>query len=83
VLSSMRFSSGRYGAVPLWILVAPRFKLVASFDDGMAELFDRETDPRERQDLTLAHPAVARDLRRALARYTDIEPVPPALSQLP
>jgi hypothetical protein len=83
VLSSMRFSSGRYGAVPLWVLVGPRFKLVASFDDGVAELFDRETDPRERQDLTLAHPAVARDLRRALARYTDIERVPPALARLP
>ena len=76
VVHSARFSSGRTTSVQLLALVEPRYKLVVSFEDGIAELFDRVRDPAERTDFVMAEPQRSAALVRKAAMYADLEALP-------
>jgi hypothetical protein len=50
--------------------------LVVSFEDGIAELFDRVRDPAERTDFVMAEPQRGAALVRKAAMYADLEALP-------
>lgn len=76
VVRSARYSSGAVGHTPLAVLVAPRWKLVASFDEGLFELYDRDRDPGERRSVAADRPDVVEQLWRRLALYCDLDRYP-------
>ncbi len=76
VTRSARYSSGRLGLSALAVMVDERHKLVASFEDGLRELFDLVDDPHERRDRVADRADVARAMWRRLAIYCDLDRYP-------
>ncbi|MBW3629311.1 MAG: sulfatase-like hydrolase/transferase, partial [Gemmatimonadetes bacterium] len=61
--------TGPWRATPSSAMRQGDWKLIESFEDGRLELYNLREHPSEKRDLAATHPAKARELREALARW--------------
>lgn len=66
-----REPSRRFRTTPCGAVRAGRWKLVEWFEDGDLDLFDLESDPCERVDVSNVHPELTRSLAESLIRWRE------------
>jgi hypothetical protein len=73
VSRSTRASRGDEYSVPMHALMERRYKLIATYENDLYELYDPRADPDEKRDLAWNHPTATARLRAELAMYRDLD----------
>ena len=55
----------------MWAVQAAGWKYIEAIEEDRWELYDLNTDPRERKNLYAEHPEIASDLKRRLDVWLD------------
>ena len=70
---SARYTSGQLTFSRLGVLVDDQYKLVVGIEDGLVELYDHRSDPREEHELSSLRPDAVRSRLPMLSLLVDLE----------